>query len=160
MSENKVVAKSNMANYEVSSVVSPFEGFFRLHSDGVHTAVLCRKDTEHLYSALGQILGKHIKAAVQPERDPAKLLSAAAATFAERNAMYGDNYKSFGQVLLACFGGAIPAINTVEDVNRLSIIIQLVGKLTRYCVNFEEGGHQDSAHDGIVYNAILEALTK
>lgn len=166
MSENKIT-------YSVRHLENGPKGFFNILSESPlhlpHLVPFDREETEKLHAFLTELLnGADVKKLEKicldkfnpDKRDPAKLLAAAAETFAERNVLYGDNYKIFGKVLLACFGGGIPAITTVEDANRLSIIIQLIGKLTRYCVNFEEGGHQDSAHDGIVYNAILEALTK
>lgn len=86
------------------------------------------------------------------------ILTSAAATYTERNKVYGDNYKQFGAALLACFGGEIH-ITTVEEANRLGVFIQCLSKLTRYGHSFK-GGHVDSAHDLIVYAAILEELTK
>jgi len=101
------------------------------------------------------ILDDHM--AQRPVQD---LLNEAANTFKERNALYGNNYKDFGAALLACFGGSIPEIKTAEDANRLSLIMNCLGKLGRYCQNFENGGHADSAHDLIVYAAMLEEITK
>jgi hypothetical protein len=87
-------------------------------------------------------------------------LDRGAATFRERNATYGDNYLRFGEVMAAVFpeGLAIDA-GDVAGFNRLGVLIQCISKLTRYTQNFAAGGHLDSAHDLMVYAAMLEELT-
>lgn len=89
------------------------------------------------------------------------ILEAAAATFADRNKQYGGNYKRIGDLLMAIFPeGGIPVVNTKEDANRLNLLIDCLGKLQRYAHAFKQGGHKDSAHDLIVYAAMLEEMTK
>jgi hypothetical protein len=91
---------------------------------------------------------------------PDQLLTAAAATFAERSKLYGDNYKRFPTVFLSLFpGGVLPPIKTAGDMSRLQLMMQITNKLTRYAENLTRGGHQDSAHDIIVYAAMLEEET-
>lgn len=87
------------------------------------------------------------------------ILEAGAETFRERNAVYGDTYKNFGPALLAVFGGEVPAIVTENAAARMGLVVQCLGKLTRYCAQFEHGGHVDSAHDLCVYAAMLEEMT-
>jgi len=88
-------------------------------------------------------------------------LEAALDLYRERNAVYKDNYKCMGRLLLALFPeGGVPAITSEEDANRLNIIIDCLGKLQRYAFQFAEGGHRDSARDLIVYAAMLEEVTK
>lgn len=89
-----------------------------------------------------------------------EILEAGAATYRERNKVYGDNYKHFGQAILSAFGGAIPRIETAEEANRLGVVVQCIGKMTRYCQSFKDGGHLDSAHDAVVYSAMLQELTQ
>ena len=92
---------------------------------------------------------------------PDAILEAGAATFRERNAIYGDNYRRIGALLLALFPeGGIPAITKEEDANRLNLLIDCLGKIQRYAYNFTRGGHRDSAHDLMVYAAMLEELTQ
>lgn len=80
--------------------------------------------------------------------------------YRERNAVYRDNYKQMGALMLALFGtDGIPAIKTEADANRLNIIIDCLGKLQRYAFQFQLGGHPDSARDLIVYAAMLRELT-
>lgn len=85
-------------------------------------------------------------------------LEAAAATFRQRNALYGDNWLHFGVAMKGIFPDGLRC-DTVDDWNRLGIIVQCVAKLTRYGIQFAAGGHLDSAHDMCVYAAMLEELT-
>lgn len=88
-------------------------------------------------------------------------LRKAAAIYEERNALYGDNYRRFGQVWVALFPDGISTTSShdpVGDCNRLGILVQVVSKLTRYCQNFNAGGHIDSLDDLIVYAAMLQEL--
>lgn len=86
-----------------------------------------------------------------------ELLEAAAATYKERNAVYGDNYKRVGEMLKGLFPDGIK-IKTVDDQNRFQIFNLIIVKLSRYAVNWEKGGHADSIHDAAVYCAILEEI--
>lgn len=100
------------------------------------------------------------RAAIKRQIAP-DFLEAAARTFRERNAIYGNNYQRFGELLLALFPeGGIPAVRTPDDAQRLDYIIMCLGKLQRYAHNFSKGGHRDSAHDLMVYAAMLEEFTK
>ena len=88
------------------------------------------------------------------------LLDAGAATFRERNRIYGNNYQRMGALMLALFPeGGIPEVITPEDANRLNLLIDCLGKLQRYAFSFHRGGHRDSAHDLMVYAAMLEEMT-
>lgn len=82
----------------------------------------------------------------------------AANTYEERNKLYGDNYKNFGNVMEAMFPEGL-LLNEADDWNRFGVFTQIVSKLTRYAVNLTDGGHTDSAHDMVVYSAMLEELT-
>jgi hypothetical protein len=99
------------------------------------------------------------------EEDPAPrapdLLDAAAKTFRERNAIYGDTYLNFGIAAAACFpDGLVVKPGDTRAFNRLGLFVQCLGKLMRYGANIETGGHQDSAHDLCVYAAMLEEVTE
>ena len=88
-------------------------------------------------------------------------MSAGARTFQQRNKLYGNNYQRFGAALLALFpDGCIPIIVNEADANRLNLIINCLCKLQRYAHQFHQGGHQDSAHDLMVYAAMLEEATQ
>ena len=89
-----------------------------------------------------------------------EILREGAATYEQRNKIYGDHYKKFGPALLALFGGKIPAIETPEDAVRLNLVICSLNKLSRYTATFTRGGHEDSAHDLMVYAAMLFEMTE
>jgi hypothetical protein len=84
------------------------------------------------------------------------LLAAGAETFRARNAVYGDNYLQFGALMLALFPKGLH-ITTEAEFTRLGLLVQCAGKLSRYANNPQ--GHQDSAHDLMVYAAMLEEVT-
>lgn len=94
------------------------------------------------------------------DRTAADILSEGAATYRERNAVYGSSYQRMGPLLIALFeDDAVPPCETAEDANRLNLIINCASKLQRYAHNFHNGGHKDSAHDLMVYAAMLEEMT-
>jgi hypothetical protein len=83
-------------------------------------------------------------------------LRAKADLYQQRNAIYGDNYKRFGPALLALTGPI--QLETAEDFNRFGILVQLFGKVSRYAMNFANGGHDDSLDDAAVYAMMLKEL--
>jgi len=83
-----------------------------------------------------------------------ELLRSGADTYEERNKIYGDNYKRHGEVMLALFPNGVK-LDGIDDHNRFGLLTQKVAKLTRYCENFNTGGHSDSLHDDMVYTAML-----
>lgn len=87
-------------------------------------------------------------------------LAAGADTFRQRAAVYGDSYVKFGAVMAALFPCGLrvePADE--ESFIRLGVFVQIVSKVTRYAEQLSAGGHKDSAHDLMVYGAILEEVT-
>lgn len=86
------------------------------------------------------------------------IMEAGAQTFRDRAALYGPSYKTYGAVMSALFPEGL-MVNSVDDWNRLGVLTQVVGKLVRYTGAFDTGGHLDSAHDLMVYGAILQELT-
>lgn len=87
-----------------------------------------------------------------------ELLRAGADTFAERNAIYGDTYLNIGDGLASMLPKGVH-LNTPAEFNRFVNFIQCVGKLYRYAAQMDTGGHVDSAHDLMVYAAMLEETT-
>lgn len=87
-----------------------------------------------------------------------ELLEAAAATYRERNAVYGDNYKYFGIAMCGLFPQGV-TLRTADDFNRMGVLVQCLSKLSRYAQNLERGGHIDSALDLTTYAAMLNELT-
>lgn len=94
----------------------------------------------------------------QKMRVPA-ILTESAQTYYERNSMYGDNYKLFGEMMMKMFPDGL-VLKTPDDFNRFNMFTQCVGKMTRYAQMFDKGGHQDSAHDACVYSAMLQEVTE
>jgi hypothetical protein len=94
---------------------------------------------------------------VTEPKNAADYLSEGAATYRERNAVYGDNYKQFGNVMKGLFPKGLRA-STVDEFNRLGVLVQVVSKVSRMAENFNRGGHADSTHDLMVYAAMLAEL--
>lgn len=80
-------------------------------------------------------------------------LEEASAIFKQRNRLYGSGYKQSGKILKAFFPDGL-SLKTEEDFTRASNLLIIIGKLSRYCINYSTGGHEDSAIDSIVYWAI------
>lgn len=102
-------------------------------------------------------IGEYIDKEVKAKRTAADILLEGAETHRERGKIYGGNYHSFGNVMLALFPNGI-ALKTPEDHNRFHLFIQVTTKLTRYANSGLT--HIDSTHDMMVYSAMLEELTK
>lgn len=79
-----------------------------------------------------------------------------AALYEERNALYGDNYKFFGEIMLAMLGRRTFA--TAEDYTRFAIFLLITAKLDRYAKNLQKGGHDDSLDDISVYSQMLKEV--
>lgn len=96
----------------------------------------------------------------RPKKRAPDLLSDGEKTFRQRNAVYGDTYLNFGKAAAAMFPNGLKIDSDPEAFNRLANFVQCLGKIMRYASNIEAGGHQDSAHDLMVYAAMLEETTK
>lgn len=86
-----------------------------------------------------------------------QILEQAAKTYEERNEIYKDNYYYVGHILSMLFPNGL-TIKYADDWNRIQLIILNVVKQTRYAQQFNNGGHQDSIRDQIVYGAMLEEM--
>lgn len=86
-----------------------------------------------------------------------QLLHAAADIYEERNKVYGDNYKRFGQIMVHLFPKGLK-LSSIEDHNRFCLFVQIIAKQTRYAAQFENGGHPDSLDDTCVYSMMLREL--
>ena len=95
------------------------------------------------------------------KRTPDENLIAGAKTFAQRNKTYGDSYKQFGCVMNGLFPDGLHIEgDDLDSFNRLGVFTMIVSKVCRYAESLTKGGHEDSAHDTMVYGAILEELTE
>ena len=90
----------------------------------------------------------------RPEHPVAKSLRELGVIFDDRAAVYGDNYKHFGTVMIGMFPRGL-TLRTADDFNRFSLFALSVVKQTRYAQMFERGGHRDSLDDSSVYNQML-----
>ena len=88
----------------------------------------------------------------------AQALDNACVTHTEKAKEYGDSIDIVGDVLGAMFPDGLD-LNTAGDFSRFSKFNWIVCKLCRYAQNMRRGGHKDSAHDIIVYAAMLESVT-
>lgn len=142
-------------NHEPSHVLKPQLVMAHFDTDEVGVAYDDRQEVLNAYKEIGI---KEVRLVNIDGDRPSDILRQAAATFEQRNALYGDSYKSYGNVMVALFPNGLK-VNTADDWNRLGVLNMIVSKLTRYAANMEAGGHKDSAHDTIVYAAMLEELT-
>lgn len=137
--------------------------------DGIVAAYDDREDVVNMYRERGitaAVLKIHDVCAYTPPEEyaPIKrapdLLSEGGKTFKQRNEIYGDTYLNFGAAAAAMFPDGLKIDSDAASFNRLGIFVQCLGKMMRYASNLEQGGHQDSAHDLMVYAAMLEETTK
>lgn len=84
-----------------------------------------------------------------PER-----LRAAAALYEDRNAIYGNDYKKAGGVLLALFPRGLE-LQTAGDFGRFALLLLCLSKIGRYAAQWTTGGHPPSLEDLSVYAAML-----
>lgn len=77
--------------------------------------------------------------------------------FTDRNALYSDNYKHFGEVMIGLFPNGI-TLKTIDDYNRFALFMQAQIKMTRYAMLFAKGGHIDSLDDAAVYAQMLQEI--
>lgn len=84
------------------------------------------------------------------------LLHKMADLFAERNAVYKDNFRMVGKIMEAMFPEGLE-LKTPEDHNKFHLFMLAIVKLTRYAINYREG-HKDSIEDMIVYLSMVAAL--
>lgn len=84
----------------------------------------------------------------------ADILESMAATFRERNAVYGDNYKMVGKMMAILFpNGAPPEVLHSDQFHLFELMLV---KLSRYAISGLQ--HIDSIHDAGVYAAMCEVI--
>lgn len=93
--------------------------------------------------------------AKQPKpKNAADILTEMAATYRERNAVYGDNFRMVGKLMAVLFPNGVPAEVLHSDQFHL-FELKLV-KLSRFAISGLT--HQDSIHDDGVYSAMIEQI--
>jgi len=101
--------------------------------------------------------GEGMKMNELEKKDAAKILEEMADTFRERNKVYGDNYKTVGEVMVALFPKGME-LKTVDDYNVWHLFELMIVKITRFANS--DLKHKDSIHDAAVYAAMVESLIK
>lgn len=87
---------------------------------------------------------------------PPDRLNELGAIYRERNAAYGDTYKSFGPIMQGFFRGEPVTLQSADDWNRMALFFHAADKLARYAGTFKNGGHVDSLDDLSVYSMLLQ----
>lgn len=85
------------------------------------------------------------------------ILSQAHGVYQDRSAVYKDNFRSVGRVMVALFPEGRPPLVNAEDYDRWHIWELIIVKLTRYANNYDVP-HEDSLLDMLPYLGILGAL--
>lgn len=83
-----------------------------------------------------------------------EILLSAAETQKDRESEYGDNYRTFKALIQALFPQGLD--DDVAFTNEFGVFMMIVVKMSRLAAS--DLTHIDSAHDIIVYAAILEKL--
>jgi len=89
------------------------------------------------------------------QKTAADILTEMAATYRERNAVYGDNYRMVAKLMAVLFPKGVPPELVVQD--QFHLFELMLVKLSRYAIS--NLSHQDSVHDLGVYAAMCEAIT-
>lgn len=84
-------------------------------------------------------------------------LAKLALLYKQRNALYGDNYKNFGKLMVAFYPKGVQLL-TEEDHSRFALFVHLATKMSRYAEMFAKEGHADSLDDITVYSQMLREL--
>lgn len=85
---------------------------------------------------------------------PHEIMESMAATFKERNAVYGDNFRMVAKMVAVLFPQGVPPELVVTDQWHL-FELKLV-KLSRFAIS--NLTHRDSIHDDAVYSAMIESI--
>lgn len=83
-------------------------------------------------------------------------LRQAAGIYEQRNKLYGDNYKKFGDWALPLLKQV--KLETPHDANRLCLLVSMMNKLGRYVEQFNSGGHDDSLDDLAIYTLMMKEV--
>lgn len=94
---------------------------------------------------------------MRKKRTVPQIMREGARTHESHHRVYGDNYKHYGKVMRGLFPNGL-TIRDEADWVRLGLIHNCVTKMGRYCANLSRG-HADSAHDLMVYAAMLREET-
>lgn len=85
------------------------------------------------------------------------ILENASEVYYDRSAIYKDNFRSVGRVMVGMFPDGRPPLVTAADYDRWHIFELIIVKLTRYANNYDVP-HEDSLVDMLPYIGILGGL--
>lgn len=85
------------------------------------------------------------------------ILAEAAKTYEARNAIYKDNFRTVGPAMAALFPEGV-VLKDEDEHTRWHIFNLIMVKMSRYAMQWYEGGHQDTVRDIAVYAAMLEQI--
>src|SRR6185503_14171598 len=122
-----------------------------LHSAAIRTAWL------PFLRQLKEAQFGHGRSQKEPKMKADARLEEAAKLYKERNAIYKDNFRTVGAAMAALFPEGV-VLKDADDWNRMHIFILNMVKMSRYAMQWYEGGHDDSTQDMTVYPAILGQL--
>jgi hypothetical protein len=116
-----------------------------------------RRDNSDAFQATLDELGPtRPNKALRKPMDPADILAAGAATFRERNALYGSNYRMVAPMVRVLFpDGVPPELVTRHEWHLFELMLV---KLSRFAISNLR--HEDSVHDLMVYAAMIESILK
>jgi hypothetical protein len=85
------------------------------------------------------------------------ILEAGARTYRARNAIYGDSWETFRDIMALLFADGID-LREPDNIVIYNLLSHLVGKIVR----FKNAGFKntDSMHDASVYAAMIEAYVR
>ena len=128
-----------------------------------------RQDIVDMYKAHGipaSLMFIHDKCAYTQPAPPAStqsstktaadILGEMAATYRERNAVYGDNFKMVARLMKVLFPKGVPEGLVFQD--QFHLFELMLVKLSRYAISGLT--HIDSVHDLAVYGAMCEAINR
>lgn len=150
---------------QLAHLLSVDNGYGPTDTSQVVTAYDDRRDIVAMYRRNGvraEVLSIHGVCAMQEPPRPVQMTGAAAVlsegakTFAERNAVYGSNYKMVAPLMRTLFPQGVPSDLVVQD--HFHLFELMLVKLSRFAIS--NLTHQDSVHDLMVYAAMVESIIK
>jgi hypothetical protein len=106
----------------------------------------------------------HFECVKEEKQTVPEMLKQLAEIYSERNKMYGNNYKEFGEWAAKLFPNGLLLVSA-DDWNRFGVMIQIMSKFSRYAQNFQNVLKKeqmktmiDSIDDLAVYTMMLQEL--
>lgn len=97
---------------------------------------------------------RELGAVIRRTGTAADVLAGMARTYAERNAVYGDNFRMVGPMMQILFPQGVNAETLHSDQFHLFELVLV--KLSRFAISGLK--HKDSIHDAAVYAAMIESI--